>query len=586
MVDPQRSPDRRQLGVPQIATDSGGALIDSVSSLKNSFKSRTESRVSANPGWYGQRMAMGRCVVRVFTVVAVVSAVLTGVSRPASTSSDGLPLGPANLIETRSTTAIQPGVHLTVIVRGEPDPATTWTVEVAVPVSPDPSRPPTAIADREHADALVARLEGHGFTARVEEVTTPAVGDYSGGTLGFRVRIGRYANPADADAALSAVRAVGFIASRVFTGWDGAATDRGPWRLQVLTIDPHQFRGELIASYGPDLERRETTSALAAAAGATAAVNAGFFVLDPRAGAPGDPAGVGVYSGQLLSETTNGRPAFAFRDNGQGAAVRRLFWTGSVLGRYGQQLALDGINRVPGLIRNCGGTQDDLPTSHPLHDITCTDPDELIAFTPQYGALTPAGPGVEAVLDGSDTVLELRSPRGGPLPADGRSVQATGTTVEALHRLAIIGQRLQIRSQLTDGRTRHPSPSTMIVNGGPELVRDGQPHATPATDGMIRPGDPSFYYAWAAKRNPRTIAGVDRNGTIVLVTADGRSTSSLGLTIPESAAVAGALGMYDAINLDGGGSTTMYANGQVINTPSDATGERPVGDAILLLPTQ
>jgi exopolysaccharide biosynthesis protein len=103
---------------------------------------------------------------------------------------------------------------------------------------------------------------------------------------------------------------------------------------------------------------------------------------------------------------------------------------------------------------------------------------------------------------------------------------------------------------------------------------------------MVRPGDPSFYYGWAAKRNPRTIAGVDRDGRIVLVTADGRSTASLGLSITESAAVAAALGMVDAVNLDGGGSTTMYAGGRVINAPSDATGERPVGDAILVLPNQ
>ena len=430
-------------------------------------------------------MSLGRHIVRFLTVLAAVAAVLTGAGLPASAAVAGLPLGPANLIETRSTTMVQPGVSLTVIVRGEPDPATVWTVEVAVPVSPDPNRPPTAIADREHADALATKLDGYGFTARVEPVTTPAVADYSGGTLGFRVRVGRYADPAGADATLSAVRAAGFTASRVFTGWDGAATDRGPWRLQMLTIDPRQLRGELTASYGPDLERRETTSALATAAGATAAVNAGFFVLDPRAGAPGDPAGVGVYGGQLLSETTNGRPAFTFRDNGQGAAAVRLSWTGSVQGRYGQQLALDGINRVPGLIRNCGGTPDDLPTSHPLHDTTCTDPDELIAFTPQYGALTPAGPGIEAVLDGSGTVRELRSPRGGPLPADGRSVQATGTAADALQRLAIIGQRPA--DPLTAHRraqphpspvTRHPSPVTMIVNGAPELVRNGQPHAT------------------------------------------------------------------------------------------------------------
>ena len=48
--------------------------------------------------------------------------------------------------------------------------------------------------------------------------------------------------------------------------------------------------------------------------------------------------------------------------------------------------ALDGVNRVPGLIRNCGGDATDEPTSQPLHDFTCTDAAELVAFTPHYGA--------------------------------------------------------------------------------------------------------------------------------------------------------------------------------------------------------
>jgi exopolysaccharide biosynthesis protein len=126
--------------------------------------------------------------------------------------------------------------------------------------------------------------------------------------------------------------------------------------------------------------------------------------------------------------------------------------------------------------------------------------------------------------------------------------------------------------------------SDFVLNGGPELVRDGRLHATPRTDGMVRPGDPSFYYGWVHKRNPRTIAGVDARGRILLVTVDGRATTSLGLSIAESAAVAQSLGMRDAINLDGGGSTTMVVDGSVINKPSDAAGERPVGDAILVLP--
>jgi exopolysaccharide biosynthesis protein len=101
---------------------------------------------------------------------------------------------------------------------------------------------------------------------------------------------------------------------------------------------------------------------------------------------------------------------------------------------------------------------------------------------------------------------------------------------------------------------------------------------------MVRTNDSnSFFYGWVHKRNPRTIAGVDAQGRTLLVTADGRQTTSLGLSIKESADVARSLGMVNAINLDGGGSTTMVQGSQVVNSPSDAAGERPVGDALLVL---
>lgn len=494
----------------------------------------------------------------------------------AAAHGSGLPLGPDDLPETRSIQTLQPGVTLTTIVRGAPDPAGTWTVEVAIPGgsgSPDPDTPPTALSDRPHADALADALTAAGFASRVEEVTTPRLADFPGGTPGFRVRVGNHTTKADADRARAAIRAAKFSASTVFTGWDGDRTDRGPWEVRVLTIDPRKFRGDLVGDFGPDLERRETTSALAAARGATAAVNAGFFVLDPAAGAPGDPAGVGVYADRLLSEATNGRPAFVFSDDGRHAGVARHTWTGIVRSGH-KKLALDGVNRVPGLIRNCGGTGDQ-PTDRPLHDTTCTDPDELILFTGDYGTSTPAGPGVELLVDNDNRVTEVREHRGGPLMPGTRSVQATGAMADELRTL---GMKLTITSTLK-GHT-----GDYVLNGGPELVRDGRRHATPATDGMVRQNDPSFYYGWVHKRNPRTIAGVDGRGRILLATIDGRSTASLGLSIAESAAVAQALGMRDAINLDGGGSTTMVTNGEVINNPSDAAGERPVGDAILILP--
>src|SRR5215217_6346723 len=152
-------------------------------------------------------MTIGRFAARLFAVLSVVSTSVMGAGMPASAGGDELPLGPVDLAETRTTIVVQPGVTLTLIVRGEPDPTTVWTVEVAIPGgdgSPDPDHPPTAVADRQHADALAAELSQRGFTARVEEVVTPALADYPGGQLGFRVRVGRYPDSAEADATLGA----------------------------------------------------------------------------------------------------------------------------------------------------------------------------------------------------------------------------------------------------------------------------------------------------------------------------------------------------------------------------------------------
>ncbi|TWD80073.1 sporulation related protein [Kribbella amoyensis] len=528
--------------------------------------------------------------------VLSVGSVLTGtaVAQPftdTASATVALPLGPAGLQETRTTRALQPGVTLTTIVRGQTDPAVSrWTVEVAIPSSsPDPDAPATALSDQPTADATAAKLRAAGLDARVESVPTPQLTDAGGGSLGWRVRVGSLPTKAEADAVRTKVIAAGLSGSSLYTGWDGEPDDvsgsTGPWHVQVLTVDPKKFRGTLDASYGLDLEQRETTSTLATLTGATAAVNAGFFVLDPKAGAPGDPAGVAVYDGRLVSEPTAGRPALVIADNARGTSVERFGWRGEVRG-IGRPLPLDGLNRVPGLIRNCGGTADDLPTAKPLHDVTCTDADELIAFDAAYGVATPSGPGAEAIVDRRGVVTAIRATRGGAIPEGGRTVQATGTQVDALLAAAKVGRRLEIRAALTDERGREVglSPRATIVNGGPNLLTDGRFDTTPKADGMAPAENRSFYYGWVHKRNPRTIAGVDQQGRTVLITADGRSVNSLGLGIGEAAAVAKSFGLREAINLDGGGSTTMVAEGKVLNTPSDAAGERPVGDALTITP--
>jgi exopolysaccharide biosynthesis protein len=89
------------------------------------------------------------------------------------------------------------------------------------------------------------------------------------------------------------------------------------------------------------------------------------------------------------------------------------------------------------------------------------------------------------------------------------------------------------------------------------------------------------------KRHPRTAAGVSRDGrTLWLVVVDGRQPGwSVGMTLPELAELMIGLGAYDAVNLDGGGSSTLiYRSGPAaetfVNRPSDKSGFRPVANAL------
>jgi len=97
----------------------------------------------------------------------------------------------------------------------------------------------------------------------------------------------------------------------------------------------------------------------------------------------------------------------------------------------------------------------------------------------------------------------------------------------------------------------------------------------------------SFYTA----RHPRTAVGKKSDGTVILLTADGRSTQAAGLSLTELQKIMKWLGARYAINLDGGGSTTMYVAGGsdngVVNHPSDNKlfdnmGQRKVANAILV----
>lgn len=120
-----------------------------------------------------------------------------------------------------------------------------------------------------------------------------------------------------------------------------------------------------------------------------------------------------------------------------------------------------------------------------------------------------------------------------------------------------------------------PDPRAQIVSGFPGLLKDGE------RVGDLELGDrPAF----AAQRHPRTAVGVDPDARrLWLVVADGRRDGvAEGMTLPELTDLFRALGVRDAVNLDGGGSSVMIVRGQPVNRPSDPSGERPVVNALVI----
>ncbi len=88
----------------------------------------------------------------------------------------------------------------------------------------------------------------------------------------------------------------------------------------------------------------------------------------------------------------------------------------------------------------------------------------------------------------------------------------------------------------------------------------------------------------AMASNPRTAIGLIGTNHFVFVVSDGRTAESKGLSLYELATFLQGLGAETAYNLDGGGSSTMYFNGAVVNHPTSggSTGERRVSDIVYI----
>ena len=340
----------------------------------------------------------------------------------------------------------------------------------------------------------------------------------------------------------------------------GRATDdesTGPWLINVLRVDLGRARIKVARALDEGVGV-ETVSSLALRHQATAAINGGYFRLTGPY--RGESIGLLLLDGKLMSEPYNERAAIGLSNyRGQSQLLfGHLKFSGEI--RVGSaRRSMQGLNR---------------PVS----------PDELIVFTPAFHRTTLTNAdGVEVIVRGSRVVSVNDLTGSSNIPADGFVISAMGQSREWIKKHVRRGARISFSAAL---KPVEISPaghlwmnSSALLGGGPQLIRNGKVAIT-AKEEKMRDG-------FDAERHPRTAIAKLSSGKVLLVTVDGRQPGvSAGMSLYMLAHLLLELGAIAAINLDGGGSTTMVIHNKIVNRPSDQTGERPVGDAILIFPKQ
>jgi hypothetical protein len=343
------------------------------------------------------------------------------------------------------------------------------------------------------------------------------------------------------------------------TADDALVNRAGPIAVSLLRLDPAVVRLQSALS-NREVMHADTVENIARTTGAIAAVNGGYFNRDN-----GEPIGLLKVEGELVSDTRFPRGAVAIRTASDGRTAltfdqlaARVWMTFTVEGQP-HTIAIDGVD-------------------------TTRARGKLMLYTPKYHADTDTAPtGTEWVLDGSPLrVVDVRFNFGHTrIPPKGAVLSFGGTDLP--DDLVALVEDVRVSFETRWARGSGEAAAVLdaaedIVAGAGLLRRDGVVIADWSSEGL---SEDTFTRA----RHPRTFVGTDAAGFIWLGVVDGRQPSySIGMTFDDLQRLCDRLQLTSALNLDGGGSTTMIVQGQLMNRVSDPTGPRPVSDALIVRP--
>jgi len=322
-----------------------------------------------------------------------------------------------------------------------------------------------------------------------------------------------------------------------------------PQEIHILEVVPEKVRIVAARALNEGIGR-ETVSSIARRTSAHAAVNGGFFRIGGRY--DGEPEGVLKVGGRWFSDASLPRGALGWTGDTSRVLFGRI--TAGCSLRAGSTVRpVDGLNRPR-------TDSEAILYSWDFHRSTLTDPGGTEIQIHNGRVLSILRQGDTPILPGG-FVLSLGPASTFPMP-----------DLKIRRRVSVECTASESARGATEAQTPWAE-TDFIVGGVPLLIRRGEK--------LSDFGPEKAREGFLTDRHPRTAVGLRADGTWLLVVVDGRQAGkSLGMTIAELAGLMESLGCVDALNLDGGGSSTMYLEGRTVNSPSDGQ-ERPVSDAIL-----
>jgi hypothetical protein len=345
----------------------------------------------------------------------------------------------------------------------------------------------------------------------------------------------------------------------------------GPWHVNVLEVDLRQPGINIRAVRAHDsFGGRETVSSMVARytgpGKVVGAVNADFFNIKSS----GESENNVVIEGHFWKGVkTTDSPYDTFDtihsqfgiDWQNHLFIERFKFDGRVAGSTRETANLDAMNSWP-------------------------DSSAFVLYTAAFGDSTPGDSTGRHALAISlrsagkkgDTLLfrfEGKARQGWSLPlVSGGALLAGGKRRSELWALMSHGRLVKVVPHLFPDRGELRT----VMGGWPRLIVHGQSVAAQADS--LEGTFPRF----SSGRHPRTGVGFSADSSkLFLITVDGRRESDSGMSLVEFARLMLDLGVYEGMNFDGGGSTTMVVDGQLVNTPSDKTGERAVGSGLMIV---